>query len=143
MPLSNIKAKTFDTLNTCEKVEAFDFATNLSERFNIVGTEVWDNVEYFILRDTSFPEDTEEGHVFLPVSVVLNDTTDRVMAVLHGDKSAIPMHNVTRIVGYYSRVHNWNKSKIGELRDRQHGQYGTGKHDKVFKQEALEVCDNK
>jgi hypothetical protein len=35
-------------------------------------------------------------------------------------------HNVshlTRIVGYYSRVHNWNKSKLGELKDRQKGEY--------------------
>jgi hypothetical protein len=30
---------------------------------------------------------------------------------------------MTRIVGYYSRVSNWNKSKIGELKDRQEGSY--------------------
>ena len=29
----------------------------------------------------------------------------------------------TRIVGYLSRVENWNQSKIGELRDRHRGQY--------------------
>ncbi|MFH1645097.1 MAG: anaerobic ribonucleoside-triphosphate reductase, partial [Candidatus Omnitrophota bacterium] len=28
------------------------------------------------------------------------------------------VYNVTRIVGYYSRVNNWNKSKLGELEDR-------------------------
>ena len=32
---------------------------------------------------------------------------------------------MTRIVGYYSRVENWNKSKLGELADRQKGSYGT------------------
>jgi len=31
--------------------------------------------------------------------------------------------HMTRIVGYYSRVNNWNKSKIGELADRQKGDY--------------------
>lgn len=31
--------------------------------------------------------------------------------------------SVTRIVGYYSRVSNWNKSKLGELKDRHHGNY--------------------
>ena len=31
----------------------------------------------------------------------------------------IKVQGVTRIVGYYSRVSNWNRSKIGELRDRQ------------------------
>jgi hypothetical protein len=30
---------------------------------------------------------------------------------------------VTRIVGYFSHVQNWNKSKIGELKDRHKGCY--------------------
>jgi anaerobic ribonucleoside-triphosphate reductase len=30
---------------------------------------------------------------------------------------------MTRVVGYFSRVHNWNKSKIGELADRHKGNY--------------------
>lgn len=35
----------------------------------------------------------------------------------------IRVNGVTRIVGYYSRVQNWNKAKIGELRDRRQGNY--------------------
>lgn len=35
----------------------------------------------------------------------------------------IKLYGVTRIVGYYSRINNWNKSKIGELRDRHRGNY--------------------
>ena len=31
--------------------------------------------------------------------------------------------HMTRIVGYYSHTHNWNPSKIGELKDRRKGQY--------------------
>lgn len=34
-----------------------------------------------------------------------------------------PLYGVTRIVGYYSRISNWNKSKIGELADRHRGNY--------------------
>ena len=30
---------------------------------------------------------------------------------------------VTRVVGYYSRIGNWNRSKLGELLDRQRGKY--------------------
>ena len=30
---------------------------------------------------------------------------------------------ITRIVGYYSRINNWNKSKVGELKDRHRGDY--------------------
>lgn len=37
--------------------------------------------------------------------------------------SSEDVYGITRIVGYYSRVNNWNKSKIGELKDRQKGDY--------------------
>ena len=33
------------------------------------------------------------------------------------------VYGVTRIVGYFSRVSNWNKSKLGELADRHRGDY--------------------
>ena len=34
------------------------------------------------------------------------------------------VHHITRIVGYYSRVQNWNPSKLGELKGRHAGSYG-------------------
>jgi len=33
------------------------------------------------------------------------------------------VYGITRIVGYYSRVDNWNLSKVGELKDRHKGNY--------------------
>ncbi|MFW6134621.1 MAG: anaerobic ribonucleoside-triphosphate reductase [Elusimicrobiota bacterium] len=33
------------------------------------------------------------------------------------------VYGITRIVGYYSKVNNWNKNKIGELKDRKSGNY--------------------
>lgn len=30
---------------------------------------------------------------------------------------------ISRVVGYYSRIQNWNKSKQAEFRDRQKGNY--------------------
>ncbi len=36
------------------------------------------------------------------------------------------VYGMTRIVGYFSRVNNWNKSKLGELKDRQEGNYKIG-----------------
>ena len=38
------------------------------------------------------------------------------------------VHHVTRIVGYFSRIENWNKSKQGELKDRHKGDYKVQKH---------------
>ena len=33
------------------------------------------------------------------------------------------VYGITRIVGYFSRISNWNKSKLGELKDRHQGNY--------------------
>ena len=33
------------------------------------------------------------------------------------------IYNITRIVGYFSRINNWNSSKLGELEDRHQGDY--------------------
>ncbi len=33
------------------------------------------------------------------------------------------VYGISRVVGYYSRIENWNKSKQAELRDRQRGSY--------------------
>ena len=36
------------------------------------------------------------------------------------------VYHMTRVVGYYSRVQNWNESKVGELQDRHSGDYKVG-----------------
>jgi anaerobic ribonucleoside-triphosphate reductase len=33
------------------------------------------------------------------------------------------VYGMTRVVGYFSRIPNWNKSKLGELKDRREGNY--------------------
>ena len=33
------------------------------------------------------------------------------------------VYGITRIVGYFSRISNWNRSKLGELKDRRRGNY--------------------
>ncbi len=69
-----------------------------------------------------------------------------VRAIL-GERSDIVLHGITRIVGYYSRVTNWNGSKRGELRDRaisreRHGGYVLGTDRPVFTKEAVDYIDN-
>jgi len=38
-------------------------------------------------------------------------------------REAKAIHHMTRVCGYYSRVDNWNESKLGELKDRHLGNY--------------------
>jgi hypothetical protein len=44
---------------------------------------------------------------------------DDILGILEGRISPKRIHHITRIVGYFSRVEAWNKSKVAELRDRQ------------------------
>ena len=44
--------------------------------------------------------------------------------VLVGKREPVVLQQMTRVVGYFSRVENWNKSKLGELSDRRRGNYG-------------------
>jgi len=37
---------------------------------------------------------------------------------------SLDVEHRSRVVGYMSDVKNWNKSKVGELKDRQKGSYG-------------------
>jgi ribonucleoside-triphosphate reductase (formate) len=38
-------------------------------------------------------------------------------------------YGLSRVVGYFSRINNWNKSKIAELKSRQKGNYDVTKKD--------------
>lgn len=49
---------------------------------------------------------------------------ETLVAVLTGKRRPAVMRHITRIVGYYSSMRNWNPSKIAELRDRHKGDYG-------------------
>jgi hypothetical protein len=50
-------------------------------------------------------------------------TAEDLLAVLQGTREPVVMRHYTRIVGYYSELANWNRSKLAELRDRRQGQY--------------------
>jgi ribonucleoside-triphosphate reductase (formate) len=39
------------------------------------------------------------------------------------------VHGISRVVGYYSRINNWNKSKKAEFKSRQNGNYEVCEHE--------------
>ena len=102
--------------------------------------------DIIVIENSNVSKD-EEGHqttVEVPeifAKCYDEKTAKRFLGVVNCDENPIVCEGVTRIVGYYSRVQNWNKSKIGELRDRQEGHYGTGKHQKQYKKEAFATVD--
>jgi hypothetical protein len=57
------------------------------------------------------------------VAAIRDHSWDELHDVLVGKRSPRVMTHVTRIVGYYSQLQNWNRSKLAELRDRHRGDY--------------------
>lgn len=60
----------------------------------------------------------------LPVAAIEAVEWGILEDVLVGRREPQVLQHMTRVVGYFSRVENWNKSKVGELKDRQKGNYG-------------------
>ena len=90
-----------------------------------------DKVEWLGVREGRSPDEdealvrhTKSGvkHA-VAVSSILEHSWEELEAVLTGKREARVMIHLTRIVGYYSRVQNWNRSKLAELRDRHAGVY--------------------
>lgn len=69
-------------------------------------------------------EDTKSGLVtVLPAEAIEKAEWSLLEDILIGNREPEVLYHMTRVVGYYSRVENWNKSKIGELKDRHRGTY--------------------
>jgi hypothetical protein len=118
-----------------DKLVQFEDAINRCGRFQILGTTHDD--EYVKLYDTT-KEKAEEGNcVEFPISEIFRVPIKDVLNTAKQDRPDIICKSYTRIVGYYSATHNWNASKLGELRDRQNGNYGTPNHKDVHKEETV------
>lgn len=59
----------------------------------------------------------------LPFETVEQCEWADMRAVMLGERPPEPITHISRIVGYYSRIENWNPSKVGELKDRHEGAY--------------------
>lgn len=59
----------------------------------------------------------------IPFSTITNTPWETMEEIILGQREPSVLHHMTRVVGYFSRVENWNASKLGELKDRQKGDY--------------------
>ncbi len=132
-----------DNSTVMAKLIAFETAITKS-KFEIKGV----NGDLIVVEDTSKDEGIYGKFIEIPVMEVMKPL-DQLMDILNLKRKAECLEGVSRIVGYYSRVSNWNKSKIGELRDRVLGRYeggygfnGTEVNMKAYN-DALAVVDNK
>lgn len=81
-----------------------------------------DDVEIVIIADQEIPTGQRTAWT-LPFSEISLHSWDELEAVFLGRREPRIISQFTRIVGYYSQVRNWNRSKLAELRDRHKGNY--------------------
>lgn len=58
-----------------------------------------------------------------PIEAIDNLSWTDLEPVLLCNREPSVLHQISRVVGYFSRIGNWNQSKIGELKDRRKGTY--------------------
>lgn len=126
-------------------LELFVEAVSLHPDLNLIGTSQDD--EHFILRDLTKAENTEASCIQVSVAEVVEKISDvgkagEFIDVIVNERSSIVLHGITRIVGYYSRTTNWNKSKIGELRDRQQQNYALGGNTPEYDEDRHSTINN-
>lgn len=92
-----------------EKIKALDYVEVLNEDEKDLVIKNKNNEKEFTIHKEFLDENDFEN----------------VVAVLNGRETQV-LDGITRIVGYFSKTSNWNKSKIGELKDRRAGNYKIG-----------------
>ena len=130
-------------------LEYFQKAIDEQENLEIICAEQKEGKDMLVIENSRVLPNVEGHQTTVEVAelfgkVANEDEAYAFVRVINNDRDKIVLHGVTRIVGYYSRTDNWNKSKVGELRDRQNGFYAsTGlKEKKKYKKEAMEFVDN-
>lgn len=133
--------------STEKSIEAFAAAIEATENLEIIGTRTLSDTfkpeEVIVLKNHSVVDGIEGRYVEVSISDIIRAAgkEQQLISAILCERSDIVLHGVTRIVGYYSKVTNWNKSKIGELRDRASsradGGYVLSKDRPVFTDEAL------
>lgn len=135
-----------------ESIGAFAAAIDATGNLEIIGTRpLSDTVvaqEVIVLKNHDKEDGIEGRYVEVSIGEIIRASgkMQQLVDVILCARPDIVLHGITRIVGYYSRVTNWNKSKVGELRDRAssrvNGGYVLTKDPPVFIDEALGYIDN-
>ncbi len=133
--------ETFDN-----SLEYFQAAIDTYDNLEIVATVEEDGKDLLVIENSNVGENIEGHQTTVEVAELFAKVTDKKSAerfagVVNTDRKARVCEGITRVVGYYSRTHNWNASKVGELRDRQNGRYGTPEFKKEHYKEACVAVD--
>jgi hypothetical protein len=99
------------------------FHTNIANHHNLkwVGSHEGKTVN----EDEVYIVNVKTGGIMgVPIKTIQDTPWGILEGVLTGVRPARVLRHFTRVVGYYSSVHNWNRSKHAELGGRRAGTYG-------------------
>lgn len=102
-----------------KKLKAFDAAVEGREFLEIDGDIDGNTPQEHFLKIINHKL---ESAFCISIDAIIRQDLDNVLNALETGITT-RLYGVTRIVGYYSRISNWNKSKVGELHDRHMGRY--------------------
>lgn len=94
-------------------MEIRDFVENVDNDPDLTGVD---------MKSDLVVKNSRGEYVSLSLDLVVKAEWPQLREMIEGTYTP-PLYHVSRIVGYYSRIENWNKSKLGELRDRRQGDY--------------------
>lgn len=97
-------------------MEANVFFENVERDNNLIGVGVTD-VSVLVSNKTN------KVTFNIPFSTVNESSWETLEEILSGKREPTVLHHISRIVGYFSTVDNWNASKKQEFSARQRGQY--------------------
>lgn len=130
-----------------KSLELFQSAIDQRDNLEIICTDEGCNGDVLVIENSNIGEEIEGHQITIDVSEIFAKVKDAKSAkafadVFCNDRKAMVLEGVTRIVGYYSRVQNWNKSKIGELRDRKGQNYALSNQAPKHEDARLSLVDN-
>ena len=127
--MNDVNGNTMDGL-LLKSLELFQAVIDQKDNLEIICYEAGgacNGSDILVVEDSDVSTELEGHQTTVELPEIFAKAKDMKSAqafvdVITNDRKAVVLNGITRIVGYYSRVNNWNKSKIGELRDR-HGRH--------------------
>jgi len=93
-----------------------DFIDAIEKHDDLEGMDIRDNKLYVRNKQTN-------QVCSISFECIEDNSLSVLQDILEGKREPEALYQMSRVVGYFSRIDNWNDSKKGELKDRQKGNY--------------------
>jgi len=115
-------------------MQTLDFVDQIKACDELEVVDIVKDEEYMVIK--YIPKDQ---HYRVTVAAIKENEWKVLKDILTEVREAIVLDHFARIVGYFSKVSNWNKSKLGELKDRHEGDYSILPEEKIKTKKETQV----